>query len=321
MHRHEVFRRRPPACRLPRSLSLRPAGAKKLSKRLLVSACSRSLDAGPASLASSVFGLLTRRHPCDGVSISRCRDYVPKSAALRGTVHPPVGVGARSNVGGQSDDRPTWYVSILLAGVLDRSGTVGPYATALIAAGGVLVGGIITALSNLVIERQRRKQVDEARDAENSRELRQAVRIVLEQLSANSRSMLEAASQGAPWDGSTPLRTGAWLEHQTILAGYLSDEAWRWGSSVSNSLAELGAKTSDVGSISLEQLREVWVTVEHAMSILESEMVRRTGAFRGGVYQYTGYAGANEKWPPGGLPGQTSLRIDDSPHHPEEVEE
>lgn len=132
------------------------------------------------------------------------------------------------------------------------SGTVGPYATALIAAGGVLVGGIITALSSLLIERQRRKQVDAARHAENSRELRQAVRTVLKQLSANSRSMLEAASQGAACDGSTPLSTGAWFDHQTVLAGYLSDEAWQWGSSASNRLAELGAKTSDAGSAGLE---------------------------------------------------------------------
>jgi hypothetical protein len=131
--------------------------------------------------------------------------------------------------------------------------------------------------------------------------------------------MLEAASQGAPWDGST-LRTGAWFEHQTILAGYLSDEAWQWGSSASNRLAELGANTSDAGSVGHEQLRDVWITVEHAMSILESEMVRRTGAFRGGVYQYTGYASVDEKWPTGGLPGQAGLRIEDS-SHPEELEE
>lgn len=64
----------------------------------------------------------------------------------------------------------------------------------------------------------------------------------------------------------------------------------------------------------------MWVTVEHAMSILQSEMVRQTGAFRGGVYQYTGCASVDEKWPPGGLPGQTRFRVEDS-SHPEEPEE
>jgi hypothetical protein len=183
-----------------------------------------------------------------------------------------------------------------------ETNTVGPYATAAIAAGAVIAGGLITAGTTFVVERQRHKHADETQAVADHRELRQAVRIVLDEYASATRALLDTSRRDRELSDAAPLPIGAWVDNRIVLAGFLSDEAWMWGTMANRRIADLN-DARDAGAIVADpEMRAGYVTVTSAMGILESELATKTGATRSGIYQYTGYASADEVWPEGHKP-------------------
>lgn len=96
--------------------------------------------------------------------------------------------------------------------------SVTPLAAALIGAGGAVFGGVLTTSGQLLIERQRSKRESEAGEQLRRREVRLAVRLVMEEL-AESMALIEGAARSRRyWVGPRQLPTATWNDYRTDIA-------------------------------------------------------------------------------------------------------
>jgi hypothetical protein len=106
--------------------------------------------------------------------------------------------------------------------------TVNAYGVAGIAAGAAILGGILTAGSNLLMEGQRRRDQRSAQRERDQRELRKVTRLVLSELHEISQTVRGSARSHLTWPTARELTTHAWLDYREILAANLPPDGWRW---------------------------------------------------------------------------------------------
>jgi hypothetical protein len=183
--------------------------------------------------------------------------------------------------------------------VLLAANTVGPYGAAIIAGASAIVGGTVTAGSNLFIEHLRRRAEGDTRAEQDQRELRLATRLVLAELAEISGQIKETARSHLTWRADRQLPAFAWREYRATLAAHLPIDAWRLVEMAYNDanilnwtvLAMNREFKSDgpIHFISKEWLRPMFESAYRAMAALE----RTLGEARG-AYGYTGYASIEE---------------------------
>jgi len=103
---------------------------------------------------------------------------------------------------------------------------VNPYWVALIGLGGAVVGGFITAGSNLLIESQRRGHQHEDEEKRAVQEQRRAVRIVLAELEEIDYEIRGVVRSGVWGPAEKQLPAIAWADHHDTLADL--DDAMAW---------------------------------------------------------------------------------------------
>jgi hypothetical protein len=179
---------------------------------------------------------------------------------------------------------------------------ISPYGTALIAAGGAIVGGILTSGSSLLIERSRGNREKKANAAREEADLREAGRLVLEELAEIDSALQQAIRTGFTWPADRQLPAFAWREHRTVLARHLPLPSWRWVGAAYTSaneanwhVSQLQREATDaavnaaVHFVDKEWLREPLRTVRQAMAEVDNLIGPRAGAFT-----YTGHVGIDE---------------------------
>jgi hypothetical protein len=179
------------------------------------------------------------------------------------------------------------------------SGSVSAYGAALIAGLSAIVGGAITAGSNLLVEARRRKHDVESLATREQRDLRQATRLVLAELAEVDQAIRHSARSHLTWPLERQLPGFAWKEYRGTLAVHLPLHAWRWVESAydeANGLnwrvIEFAREASTEGPVhraDVEWLRAPFRTIRHAMGELEQALGEPRGAFG-----YTGYASIDE---------------------------
>jgi hypothetical protein len=170
---------------------------------------------------------------------------------------------------------------------------------AIIAGVAAIIGGVLTAGSNLVVERLRRRQERESQAERDRRELRQATRVVLAELAEISQAIKHTAESQQTWRNDRSLPAFAWREYRAILASHLPLHAWRWVESAYNVANELNWRVMEINReyesggpiafIEREWLRGPFRTVRQAMAELELALGEARGAFG-----YTGYASVED---------------------------
>jgi hypothetical protein len=165
-------------------------------------------------------------------------------------------------------------------------------ATSVIGAGGVLVGVLVTALTQIWVE-NRRAGRDQRRESERREaELRLAVRLVVEELSEAEEMIREAASAGHYWAADRELSTSVWAEHRPALAAYFPGPAdWRSITAGYKELRRLNrlvnehrnqlARGDNVSVETSDETLESWHEIQHAIWVLEAniEMADDTAAW------------------------------------------
>jgi hypothetical protein len=202
-------------------------------------------------------------------------------------------------------------VSVLFAVV--QQDTINPYFVAGIGLAGAVIGGVLTSATTLVVERSRRKRDKQAA----KQELRQAVRILLEELSRDIAAISHAARMGGTWSAERTLDTHGWESYRDFLAGRLSDRAWMWAATAYSAVDRVNDRVQDLRASptywDVDWLRDQFVTIFDAMPVIESELGSMAG-----IYRYTGYVGADELWPKGGAPREPAPPTDRDDHSDEE---
>jgi hypothetical protein len=103
-----------------------------------------------------------------------------------------------------------------------------PLAAALIGAGGVIIGGSLTTLSNVWLDGRRAEREALAARESDRRDLRLAVRLVIEELADSEQLVREAASAGQYWAAPRVLSADVWTQYRTVLAQSIeSPFEWR----------------------------------------------------------------------------------------------
>jgi len=157
-----------------------------------------------------------------------------------------------------------------------------------------VIGGLLTSTSNVLIER-RRDARDEKRNTErDEREVREAARLVLEELAEIDEALQQAIVSGYTWPADRQLPAFAWREYGAVLAVHLPPAAWRWiGAAYSSAnkanwhVIQLQREDETEDSVEYghnDWLREPFRTVRQAMEELETAVGRTSG-----VYAYTGH--------------------------------
>jgi hypothetical protein len=178
-------------------------------------------------------------------------------------------------------------------------GGVSAYGAAIIAGAAAVVGGLLTAGSNLVIEALRRRQQRATQAEQDRRELRQATRLVLAELAEISQAIMQTAKSHLTWRSDRPLPASAWREYSPILAAHLPISAWRWvegayqgANGLNWRVMEMNREFESEGPVHFienDWLRDSFRTLHSAMAELEQSL----GEARG-VFGYTGYATVEE---------------------------
>lgn len=173
--------------------------------------------------------------------------------------------------------------------------SVSAYGAAIIAGVAAVVGGLLTAGSNLAVEGIRRRHEREAQADRDQRELRQAIRLVLAELAEISGAIRHSAKSHGTWRNDQLLPAFAWREYRAILAAHLPLHAWRWIESAYNEANALNWKVIETNNefqsegpvhfIENEWLRDAFRTTRHAMAQLEGALDEPRG-----IWGYTGYA-------------------------------
>jgi hypothetical protein len=179
------------------------------------------------------------------------------------------------------------------------SASVSAYGAAIIAGVAAIIGGVLTAGSNLLIESRRNRQQRQERAERDQRELRQATRLVLAEL-AEIRNLIErTATSRITWGADRQLPAYAWREYRAILAAHLPLHAWRWVGAAYDEANALNWRVLDMQTesdsrspvhfIENEWLRRWFRNVHSAMGELERALGDARGAFG-----FTGYATIEE---------------------------
>jgi hypothetical protein len=97
--------------------------------------------------------------------------------------------------------------------------------TSVVGAAGVVVGVLLTSLTQVWRDSRLAKREDQ-RDADrNSRELTLAVRLVVEELTEAERLIREAVKAGNYWAADRSPSDALWIEHRPVLAAYIPGPA------------------------------------------------------------------------------------------------
>ena len=118
--------------------------------------------------------------------------------------------------------------------------------TALIGLLGTVVGGALTVVANLLIERGRMRREAAAAAERDAREGRRASRLVGAELGAAAEAIAEALRVGRYWpQGARRLTASAWTDHAGLLAATLSDDEWERVAGAYKELARLRMLVAD----------------------------------------------------------------------------
>jgi len=156
---------------------------------------------------------------------------------------------------------------------------VNPYWVAVIGLGGAVIGGFITAGSNLLIESTRRRHQHEDEDKRAEHEQRRAVRIVLAELEEIDYAIREVVESGVWGPAEKQLPAIAWAEHHETLADL--DDAMAW-TLVHNAYREVNdlnwtlrwraqlrqVRTPDLSENEKERFRKPWLAIRGAQQAL-----------------------------------------------------
>ena len=93
--------------------------------------------------------------------------------------------------------------------------------TSVVGAGGVVVGVLLTSLTQLWVDRRRAKCEEQRDSARDARDLRLAVRLVVEELSEAEQLIREAVKVGHYWPANRVPSDTLWIEHRPVLATYV----------------------------------------------------------------------------------------------------
>jgi len=97
--------------------------------------------------------------------------------------------------------------------------------TSVVGAAGVVVGVLLTSLTQVWGDSRRAKREDQ-RDADrNARELTLAVRLVVEELTEAERLIRDAVKAGRYWPADQSPSDTLWIEHRPVLATYVPGPA------------------------------------------------------------------------------------------------
>lgn len=152
-----------------------------------------------------------------------------------------------------------------------------------VGAAGVLLAGLVASLTKLRAEDRRAKREERGHEEGRARELRLAVRLVVEELSEAERLIREAARAGHYWPAGRRLSHAVWAEHKATLASNFSGPAdWqaiRPAFSELNRLNWLVAERRDrrgIGDIvpveAGDDTRVAWYEVQRAIWGLEASI-------------------------------------------------
>jgi hypothetical protein len=155
---------------------------------------------------------------------------------------------------------------------------VNPYWIALIGLGGAVVGGVITAGSNLLIESSRRSHQHEDERKRAQHELRRAVRIVLAELEEIDNTIRGVVRSGIWGPAEKQLPAIAWADHHDTLAD-LDTMVWSSVHTAYGALNELNwslrwreqlrqIRTPDLSDAEKQRFREPWLFVRGAQQAL-----------------------------------------------------
>lgn len=147
------------------------------------------------------------------------------------------------------------------------------YGNALFGLVGVVIGGVITAGSNLLIERQRRGHEKEIQGERDKLELRAGVRLVLSELEEIDYAIRDAV-RGRGFNPDKRLPAYAWADHKAILATRLEDSVWLSVTNAYRETNELNWRLAGrlvrvpLDNDEKEWFREPWLSVRGAQQAL-----------------------------------------------------
>ena len=163
---------------------------------------------------------------------------------------------------------------------------------------------MFVAGSNLLATWSQRKHERRLQAERDERERKQAVRVVLEELSEIEKMLLRSAATQLTWKSDDrQLPAGAWARYRDTLAVHVSDEAWRLVAHAYHRANETNwhvielekeyrGRGPDVHFLGRGVVQgDIRRRPHQAMESLE-----RTLGPRGGIYTYTGQATAEEIW-------------------------
>ncbi len=97
--------------------------------------------------------------------------------------------------------------------------------TSVVGAAGVVVGVLLTSLTQVLVDSRRAKREAQRDSDRNARELTLAVRLVVEELTEAERLIREAVKAGHYWAADQAPSNALWIEHRSVLATYVPSPA------------------------------------------------------------------------------------------------
>lgn len=158
---------------------------------------------------------------------------------------------------------------------------------AVVGVGGVVLGSVISTLPGLWVERRRAVREREAAQERRENVLREAGRLVAEELREAERLVEQAARRGRYWPGLRQHPTATWNAYRPALAvniaaaadwasitvAYDSINQLNWTISERRGRMVTVASRTEGDPVEPEdRLREVWEQVRHALWVLDSEV-------------------------------------------------
>src|ERR1700691_2345395 len=97
--------------------------------------------------------------------------------------------------------------------------------TSVVGAAGVVVGVLLTSLTQVWVDSRRAKREEQRDSDRNARELTLAVRLVVEELTEAECLIREAVKVGHYWATDRSPSSALWIEHRPVLATYVPGPA------------------------------------------------------------------------------------------------
>jgi hypothetical protein len=154
-------------------------------------------------------------------------------------------------------------------------------ATTTVGAAGVLVGVLVTSLTQLWVDSRRAQREQQKEDERRAAERRLAVRLVAEELSEAEQMIAETAKAGHYWRAGHQLPNALWVEHRPALAAHFPGPAdWQ---SITTAFKELNrlnrlvnerrdqlAPAQPVPVQPVDDTRAAWYEIQTAIWVLEA---------------------------------------------------